>query len=127
MLLELGVRPAKARGETVFLTGDLNDILTKEDEPSAIFKLKGPELQELAKENPIALISTELKDTYGMSATPHTGTHKTYHAYKGTPLLRIDYVFATPDVKVLNHATLNDKPNGEFASDHYPVAVSVIL
>ena len=127
VLLERGVRPAKARGETVFLTGDLNETLDGSEDPSAVFRLGGAELTELAKKNPIALISTELKDAYGMSATPHVGTPKTYHGYRGVPLGRIDYIFATPDVKVLSHATLNDKPGGEFASDHYPVAAVVAL
>ena len=125
VLLNRGVRPAKARGETVFLTGDLNETLDKADDPKAIAELQGPRLAESAKENPIALVSTELKDTYGMSATPHTGTHKTFHGFTGKPSCRIDYVFATPNVKVRSHATLNDKPDGKFASDHYPVAVTV--
>ena len=125
VLLERGVRPAKARGETVFLTGDLNETLDKADDPAMIAELQGPKLMESAKENPIALVSTELKDTYGMSATPHAGTHKTFHGYKGTPRCRIDYIFATPDVKVRSHATLNDRPDGKFASDHYPVAATV--
>ena len=127
VLLERGVRPAKARGETVFLTGDLNETLDKADDPATIFSLKGAELAERAKENPIALVSMELKDAYGMSETPHTGTHKTYQGFSGEPRYRIDYIFATPDVKVLRHATLNDKPDGQFASDHYPVAATVRL
>ena len=127
VLLERGVRPAKARGETIFLTGDLDETLDKADDPAAIFALAGPKLAESAKENPIALVSTELKDTYGMSATPHSGTYKTFHGFKGTPRCRIDYIFATPDVKVRSHATLNDKPDGEFASDHYPIAATVGL
>ena len=125
VLLNRGVRPAKARGETIFLTGDLNETLDEADDPAAIAELQGPKLAESAKENPIALVSTELKDTYGMSETPHTGTHKTFHGFTGKPSCRIDYIFATPDVKVRSHATLNDKPDGKFASDHYPVAATV--
>lgn len=127
VLLERGVRPAKVRGETVFLTGDLNETLDKADDPAAIVELQGPVLAESARENPIALLSLELKDTYGMSETPHVGAHKTFHGYRGAPRCRIDYIFATPDVRVRSHATLNDKPDGEFASDHYPVAVTVGL
>ena len=54
------------------------------------------------------------------------GPHETFHGFKGKPLFRIDYVFATPDVKVLDHATFDDAPGG-FASDHYPVAATVVL
>ena len=127
VLLERGVRPAKARGETIFLTGDLNETLDKADDPATIFALAGPKLAESAKENPIALVSTELKDTYALSETPHTGTYKTFHGFKGVPRCRLDYIFVTPNVKVRSHATLNDKPDGQFASDHYPVAVTVGL
>ena len=127
VLLERGVRPAKARGETIFLTGDLNETLDEADSPQAIAELNGPKLLESAKENPIALVSTELTDTYALSETPHAGTFKTFHGFRGEPMCRIDYVFATPDVKVRTHATLNDKPDGQFASDHYPVAVTVSL
>ena len=127
VLLNRGVRPAKARGETVFLTGDLNETLDEADDPATIFSLKGTELVACAKENPIALVSTELEDAYGKSETPHTGTHKTFHGFRGEPRCRIDYIFVSPDVKVRSHATLNDKPDGKFASDHYPVAATVRL
>lgn len=127
VLLNRGVRPAKARGETVFLTGDLNETLDEADDPATIFSLKGAELAACAKENPIALVSTELEDAYGKSETPHTGTYKTFHGFRGEPRCRIDYIFVSPDVKVRSHATLNDKPDGKFASDHYPVAATVRL
>ena len=129
VLLERGVRPAKARGETIFLTGDLNATLganRSEDSPELVRALDGPALAEKARENPIALVSTELKDAYAMSETPHRGPHETFHGFKGKPICRIDYVFATPDVKVLDHATFDDAPGG-FASDHYPVAATVVL
>ncbi len=125
VLLERGVRPAKSRGETVFLTGDLNETLDKADSPETIATMDGPALAESAKENTIALVSTELRDTYAASETPHTGTHRTFHGYKGNPRCRIDYVFSTPDVRILSHATVNDRPDGEFASDHYPVSAMV--
>ena len=127
VLLNRGVRPAKARGETVILTGDLNETLDEADDPATIFSLKGTELVACAKENPIALVSTELEDSYGKSETPHTGTHKTFHGFRGEPRCRIDYIFVSPDVKVRSHATLNDTPDGKFASDHYPVAATVKL
>ena len=128
VLLELGVRPAKKRGETVILTGDLNETLDNVDDPVALAKMGGPRLSKLVQENhPIALLSTELTDTYWTSATPHVGPCKTFNGWKDAPLSRIDYIFSTPDVKVLSHATLTDKPGGKFASDHYPVAASVVL
>lgn len=127
VLLDRGVRPAKARGETVILTGDLNETLEGADDPATISKLCGPRLSESAKENPIALASTELTDTFASSLTAHTGPVKTFHGFTGNPSCRLDYIYVTPNVKVLAHATLDDKPEGEFASDHYPVAVRIEL
>ena len=127
VLLELGVRPAKARGETVILTGDLNDTLDETDSPKAIATLCGPLLSKRASENPIALVSTELVDAYALSKTPHAGPHKTFHGFTKTPRCRIDYVFATPDVEVFSHETIDDTPGGEFASDHYPVSVVALV
>lgn len=34
-------------------------------------------------------------------------------------------VFATGDVRVLDHETITDRPEGQFASDHFPVAATV--
>lgn len=127
VLLERGVRPAKARGETVVLTGDLNETLEKTDCPADIAAMNGPRLSESAKTNPIALVSTELVDSYAKSETPHLGTFRTFHGYRDEPSCRLDYIFVTPDVKVRRHATLNDKPEGEFASDHYPVMATLSL
>ncbi|MBO7722127.1 MAG: endonuclease/exonuclease/phosphatase family protein [Kiritimatiellae bacterium] len=127
VLLNLGVRPAKSRGETVLLTGDLNATLEETDDPAMIAKLQGPVLSESAKTNPIALVSTELRDTYAASGSGHKGPHKTFHGFKGEPRCRLDYIFATPDVRVYWHATIDDRPGGGFASDHYPVAATISL
>ena len=125
VLLNRGVRPAKARGETVFLTGDLNETLDEVDDPGSLVRMAGPKLSESAKNNPIALVSTELVDTYGASETPHAGTYRTFHGFRGTPSCRLDYIYATKNVRVLAHKTLNDRPDGEYASDHYPVSAKV--
>ena len=127
VLLKRGVRPAKARGETILLTGDLNATLCGKDEsPELVRALDGPVLAEKSKENPIALVSTELKDAYLTSETPHFGPYRTFHGFKGKPLFRIDYIFTTPNVRVLDHATYDDAPGG-YASDHYPVAATVVI
>lgn len=127
VLLERGVRPAKARGETVFLTGDLNETLDRADSPETVAALAGPHLAAAAEINPVALLSTELTDALALSETPHAGPFRTFHGYTGEPLCRIDYVFATPDVRVLGHATVDDRPGGEFASDHYAVSATVVV
>lgn len=127
VLFEQGVKPAKARGETIFLTGDLNETLDKVDSPESLATIDGPTLTAAAKENPIAFAATELVDTIRVSETPHAGPFRTFHGYKGVPRCRIDYVFATDDVRVLRHATHDDRPGGQFASDHYPVSATVLI
>ena len=122
-----GAKDAQARGEAVFLMGDFNEILDDEDTPDAAFRLRGPALAARAEVNAVALASTFLVDTYASSLAPHAGPVRTCHGYKDEPTHRIDYVFASPGVRVLAHATLTDKPEGEFASDHYPVAATVEL
>ena len=127
VILDRGLKAALDEGETVFLTGDLNDELAKIDTPEAVAKLTGARLDELAKTNPIALLSTVLSDTIARSETGHCGSFSTFHGFTGVAVGRIDYVFSTPDVRVIAHETIEDRPDGEFASDHYPVAVAVEL
>ena len=125
ILFDHALLPAKARGETIFLTGDFNETLDKADTPETVATLFGEALAERAKVNAIALAYTELTDTYAASETPHDGPFRTGHGYHDEPSSRIDYVFATPDVRVLAHATITDKPEGQFATDHYPVAATI--
>lgn len=127
VLFERGLLPAKARGETVFLTGDLNATLYNKDVPGAYLLAGDPALTELAKENPIALLSTELVDTIALSETPHKGPYWTYQGFSKNPRNCIDYVFATSDVRILSHETVDDMPDGSYASDHFPVAVTAML
>ena len=127
VLLRLGVRPAKARGETVLLTGDMNETIEPADSPKDLPGLCGPVLCESAKTNAIALASTELLDSYARSERPHSGPKNTFSGYQAAPRCRIDYIFSTPDVRVLEHSTVDDRPAGEFASDHYPVAAKVYI
>lgn len=120
-----GLLDAKKRGETVFLTGDLNATLDDVDTPESLATIGGPVLEAAAAENPIAYASLELVDTIRVTETPHAGPFRTFHGFKGVPRCRIDYVFSTDNVRVLDHRTIDDRPEGQFASDHYPVAATV--
>ena len=130
VLFERGVLPAKARGETVFLTGDLNDSMIECESPSTVANLGAEKIAELAKKNPIALLYTELTDAYCSSKTPPVGPRGTYHGFSPSPRpirSRIDYVMATDDVKILSHETYADTSEGEYVSDHYPVAAVALI
>ena len=93
-------------GTTAFLTGDFNN--------------------ELRPGNAIDYVRKSMGDTAELSLTPHQGPVNTFQAYQ-RPLSLIDYVFVKGKVRVLSHATIDDKPDGKWASDHFPVVVTVAL
>ena len=124
VLLERGVLPAKARGDAVLLMGDFNEVPGPDD---ARLPPRGAVLEELAAGNAVALAATELSDAYESSETPPSGPYRTCHGYEDTPSARIDFIFSSDDVRVLSYATIEDKPEGEFASDHYPVAATMVM
>lgn len=73
----------------------------------------------------IATMKTALADAFDISAKPAYGPIGTFNAFKiDSPLEeRIDYIFVSPQVKVLSYATLTDSRHGRFPSDHLPVLV----
>ncbi len=94
-------------GMTAFLTGDFNN--------------------ELKPGNAIDYVRKSMGDTADLSLTPHQGPVKTFHGYHPPAVSHIDYIFVKGKVRVLNHATLDDMPDGKLPSDHFPVAVTVAL
>lgn len=93
---------------TVFSTGDYN--ATPESEPVKIILSDGL-----------------LKDSRVLSKKAPTGTIGTTNGFKeNSPAKnRIDYIFVTKGIRINTYSVLNDKPNGHFTSDHYPVMVEV--
>lgn len=73
----------------------------------------------------IATMKTLLADAFDISAKPAYGPVGTFNAFRiDSPLEeRIDYIFVSPQVKVLSYATLTDSRHGRFPSDHLPVAI----
>lgn len=76
---------------------------------------------------PVGLITENLKDAYEVSELPPYGSIATYHgfSYDDPPRERIDYVFVSPDVKVLRYGALTDSRDRAFFSDHLPVLVTL--
>lgn len=66
-----------------------------------------------------------LQDARAISATPPYGPEGTFNNFKIDAALdqRIDYIFVSPQVKVLKYAALTDSRNGRFPSDHLPVVM----
>ena len=117
-----------AQGETVFLTGDMNSSVQfiPEAERAKIRATNGPLLPAVpGVEHPILSASRVLFDTITRSETPHEGPFNTCNGYREQNACRIDYVFATGNVRVLRHETCADRPGGKFPSDHDAVAATV--
>lgn len=69
-------------------------------------------------------------DSKWISKLPHYGPSYTFTGFDPTPRPSgdpIDYIFVTPDMTVLKHATLPDIQDGCLPSDHYPVFVEIVL
>ena len=119
-----------AQGETVFLTGDLNDSFERipADEQKKLLKGCGPQISKsISFEHPIFAASLALYDTFLRTEKPHEGPVRTFHAYQPEPMCRLDYVFATGNVRVLRHVTCNDRPDGKFPSDHDAVFARLLI
>jgi endonuclease/exonuclease/phosphatase family metal-dependent hydrolase len=74
--------------------------------------------------------SNVLWDSKTVTATPALGPEGTYYGYdlSKTPTSRIDYIFVTKAVDVLNYEVVNDDfTTGNIASDHLPVRVKIEL
>ena len=115
-----------AQGETVFLTGDLNDSFERipAEEQKKLLKGCGPQISsEVTFEHPIFAASQTLYDTLFRTEKPHEGPLRTFHGYQPENKVRIDYVFASGNVRVLRHVTCADRPEGKFPSDHDAVMV----
>ncbi len=131
VLYDNGLKDALARGETVFLTGDMNETLSTVADAKSIAAVNGPRLAKASKKgntpdvNPIAFFESILKDSYATTETPHKGTSETFHGFKPVNKCRIDYVYASDNVRVLSHLTANDRPAGKYPSDHDAVVAVV--
>ena len=89
----------------VFVTGDFN--ATPESTPIQILLYDGL-----------------LNDSRTLSEKPPYGTLGTATGFISTPSTsRIDFIFVTKDIWVREYGVLNDRPNGQFPSDHDPVLI----
>lgn len=76
-------------------------------------------------------ILANLKDAYDATESPRKGVEGTGFkggVFQGTPGGRIDYIFVSPQVRVLGYEVLSDVYNGDrYPSDHLPVTSTVVL
>ena len=85
----------------------------------------------LEPQNPTyATLMVRLADTRTVSETPPHGPAATFFGFVVEPEAtgrQIDYIFASPGLRVLRHATLTDHWHGYYPSDHLPVLADVRL
>ncbi len=76
-----------------------------------------------------AVLTEAFTDTRLVSEAGAHGPETTFYGftYTGQTGRRIDYIFTSPGVRTLRHATLSDSWDGAFASDHLPVFAEVRL
>jgi endonuclease/exonuclease/phosphatase family metal-dependent hydrolase len=108
--------------EPFIITGDFN---AGENNP-AILYLKGKAAFDDGKggesKNPHPVI-----DTFRV-LHPYVKDMGTFHEFKGIHTGdKIDYIFTTPDVKILEAAILYDNVEGRYPSDHFPVTATLGL
>ncbi len=69
-----------------------------------------------------------LKDAYFISERKPTGPTYTYNGFSDKPGTgRVDYIFVKNGLRVLNHATMIEKEDQIFISDHWPVTARILL
>lgn len=78
---------------------------------------------------PIRLLAGTLIDARAVSATPPVGPVGTFNGFRfDAPVTeRIDYLFVSPQFKVLGYAVLTDATDRRYPSDHHPVVVRLRL
>ena len=79
---------------------------------------------------PYTILTKDLSDAYTSSQTPHYGQIGTFNGFKvpeKDDKRRIDFIFTSGKVNVIEHAILTDSWGGKFPSDHFPVLVKVSI
>ena len=67
-----------------------------------------------------------LRDGRYVTRNPHFGGTSTFNGFKEmVPGMKIDYVFVTSSINVLEHGVLSDNWDGLWASDHLPVLAEI--
>ncbi|GHV65617.1 endonuclease [Bacteroidia bacterium] len=100
-----------SKGLPVILTGDFN--ATPDSEPIQHILSPG---------SPVVLVHT--KDV----AKEFDGSNWTFHSFGKVPFedrVFIDYIFVSPNIKVLQHTVLPDKLDGKYITDHSVVTALI--
>lgn len=103
-----------AATEPAIVMGDLNT--TDQDEP-----------YQVLTENEFAP-GRILLDGFYHSEEPHHGPSTTWTGFREIiPERRIDFIFASDEIRQMRHGILSDRMDGRFPSDHLPVVSDILL
>ncbi len=98
-------------------------------------------LDEIAPESPVVVtgdmncqpgskpyerLTDPLTDARELSTHDHHGPTSTFHGFTGTPTERIDYILVD-GLDVRQHATLTDRWDDRYPSDHFPVLAELVF
>jgi len=76
--------------------------------------------------SPYERLTRRFDDAREISAHPHHGPTDTYHEFTGDPERRIDYVLVD-GFGVRQYATLADRWDDRYPSDHFPVLAELVV
>lgn len=117
-------RGTEARSQSADLILTMIDSLNKKELP---FVLTG-DLNLTPDTAPLQKLSAVLTDAF-IAAPIKLGPAGTFTGFRhDVPATRrIDYIFVSPQVEVINFATLTDAINGRYPSDHFPLMSTLHL
>lgn len=121
--LHLDHRGETARMESVKLVKQRIDQLNLDALPVILMG----DFNASPESEPIRFIHTYMKNTRNLSSFTY-GTTATFNGFmiNESPTQCIDYIFVSPgDFTVEKHAVLNDRKEGRYPSDHFPVFVEL--
>lgn len=119
-----------SQGETVLLSGDFNERF--ENVPENIRRHVSSGAGQglyfgFGESDSYERTLNVLRDARYMCSAPHEGPECTFSGYQPESTARIDYIFATGDVRISRHVTCSERPGGIYPSDHDAVMVTVVL
>jgi endonuclease/exonuclease/phosphatase family metal-dependent hydrolase len=100
------IKEIAGNDSNVFATGDYNSV----PESKAIKTI---------------LASGFLKDSRTLSEQPPSGSDNTYNGWETPNSAKYDWIFVSSGIRVLSYNVLNNRPKGQFPSDHDPVVIDI--
>ena len=116
---------ALPKGVPVVVTGDFNDEIGSEKYRAEVKKKDFTVLTPPGPDHPLTQMKTRLADAREKTKTPPKGTVWSDNGYGMKHVKRIDYIFVSPEFKVMTYETYADRPDGKYPSDHEPVATTL--